>query len=137
MNRRGKYNKCNNNVNENVSFDKDHIILKEACAALTPELKEFWNSMHNKYKASTLEIEREIPKHKPPFAIKSSNSEIEALLHQHLKFDEDNNTEDDTTPEESKDQDNPILVNYATAKNTNLSDMYSLLSATHKKKPNS
>ena len=52
MNRRGNNNKFNENGNKNASFDKDHVIPKEEYAAKIPEIKEFYNFLPNKEKAS-------------------------------------------------------------------------------------
>ena len=65
MNRRGSNNKFNGNGNKHAFFDKDNVILKEYYVALTPETKEFWNSIPNKEKASILRSSRNKPKPKP------------------------------------------------------------------------
>ena len=39
MSRRVSNVEFNYDVNENLSFDKDYMILKEHCAALTPDMK--------------------------------------------------------------------------------------------------
>ena len=51
MSRSGNNNKLNGNVHENTSFDKDHVIPKEDCTSLTPETKEFYNSIPNRDKS--------------------------------------------------------------------------------------
>ena len=67
MNRRGNNNKFNENGNKNVSFDKDHVIPKEDYAAKIPEIKEFYNFLPNKEKASILRIAMDKHKTKFPF----------------------------------------------------------------------
>ena len=97
MSRRGNNNKLNGNSKTNVcGFDKDNMISKEDCAALTTE-----KSMPSKEKASILSIPRDKHKHKTPFTRKVSKSEIEVLLHQCLTFEEDTIAEDDTPSEHS------------------------------------
>ena len=94
--------------------------------------------MSTKEKFSILESMRNKPKPKPPFAIIMHASEIEAFLHQHLSFDEDNNTEDDDASKYSAEEDTFIIVNSAITKNTNPDELCNLLSTTtsHKKKSN-
>ena len=43
------------------------MIPTEDCAALSPETREFWNSITNKEKSSILRSTRDNPKPKPTF----------------------------------------------------------------------
>ena len=65
-----------------------------------------------------------------------SKYEIDALLHQHLTFYEDKNSEDETTSEEHIEQATSILVNYTEAKDTNPANIRNHISTVYKKKPN-
>ena len=79
---------------------------------------------------------RNKPKNKPPFSRKVNKYKIEALLHQFLAFEEDDNIEDDTTFEDCIEEETSILVNSETAKNTNPYDPRNFISTIHKNKPN-
>ena len=52
MSRTGSINKFNKNNNKNLFFENDHIMPKEDYTTLSPEIKDFWNSIPNKEKAS-------------------------------------------------------------------------------------
>ena len=74
MNRRGSRNIFKNDINKNVTSDIDHILPKEVYTVITPEWKEFWNSMPAKEKALILASARDKPKPKAPFTTKVNKS---------------------------------------------------------------
>ena len=128
MKRIGNNSEFNGDINKHMSFDRELMIPQEVRVALTPKSKYFWNFIFKKEKASFLGSARGKPKPKPSFTRKLNKYEIEALLHQCIKFDKDNNAEDKTTSEDFIEKDNYILVNYEIAKTINLADLHSRLS---------
>ena len=61
MSIRGNNNEFNGNGSQNPFFyyKKDHVIPKDDCTALNPEIKEFWKSAPNKEKFSILRSARD------------------------------------------------------------------------------
>ena len=123
-------------------FDKDHMIPKECCAFITPETKDFWNSIPYREKSSILRSVRDNPKHhpvlttKPSFTRKVSKAEIESLFRQCLALKEHSIAEDAARSEDST-EDASILVDSAAAKNPDPANLRGVLSIIFKQTSNS
>ena len=115
--KRGDGNKFNDKGDEYLYFDKYRMIPKENFTALTPETRQFQDSISIREKAYIFSSVRCKPKSHPPFTIKANKYEIIVTLkHQCLTLEEDAISED-AIKSEYYTEDGCILDNSRTAKN--------------------
>ena len=97
ISKRGDGNKLNDKGDEYSYFDEYRMIPKENFTALTPETKQFWDSIPIREKSYIFSSVRCKPKSQPPFTIKAKKYEIIVTLkHQCLTLEEDDVVEADT-----------------------------------------
>ena len=134
MSRKSNSRNHNDDSTKSLILNKGNIISSETCVELTPEEKDFWNSLPNGKKALVIGSAKFEPKHKPSLSDKTQMTTLKRYsISAHwiikrivLKM---------RSTWERQQEDSTILSNYTVSKNANYADLRNVFFPLTKKEP--